>query len=296
VTAAAELLRANRRGIQYMAAAMACFVINDSIVKYTSQSMPATQLIFLRGLMASVIIFAVARATGATVQLSQMRRGWVAVRAGIDALGSIAYLVSLFHLPIANATAINMASPLFIALLAMLLLGERVDTRRWLAIGAGFAGVLMVIQPSGAGFNAYAWLCLSATVLHALRDLATRRVPPGTASIQITLATAIAVTLLAGALSLFEGWAPFAWSQLALLSVASAFLAAGYHLIIHSVRLGEISVIAPFRYTGLLCALVLGWLIWGDVPNLLAWAGIALLIGAGLYMLHRERGRVARGG
>jgi drug/metabolite transporter (DMT)-like permease len=274
-----------------MVAAMACFIVNDALVKVASASMPAAQLIFVRGLMATLLVLAVARATGATLRPAQLATGWVAGRAAIDAVASVAYLVSLFHLPIANATAINMASPLFIVALAVPLLGERVDARRWAAVAAGFAGVLLVIQPKAEGFNAFALLCLGATLLHALRDLATRRIAPGIPSIAVTLATAVAVTLLAGVLSAVQGWASAGPRELALLACASVFLAGGYHLIIRSTRAGDVSAIAPFRYTGLLWALVLGWAVWGDVPDPLAWAGIAMLIAAGLYLIRRERGR-----
>ncbi len=289
---AGGVLRENRRGIQFMVAAMACFVINDTLVKLASESMPAAQLIFLRGAMASVMVFALAQATGATVRLAEIARGWVAVRALIDGLATLTYLVALFNMPIANATAINMASPLFITVLAVLVLGEKVDASRWFAIALGFVGVTLVIQPRVEGFNAFALLCLFATFLHAVRDLVTRRIGAAVGSIAITLSTAVVVTLLAGAASLVEGWRAFGVDELLLLGAAAVFLASGYYFIIRSTRAGEFSVIAPFRYSGLLAALVLGWAVWGDVPNSVAWGGIALLLAAGLYLVYCERVRM----
>ena len=288
---AAALLRANRRGILAMTAAMACFIANDSLVKYASQSMPTAQLIFVRGVMATLLVLAVARGLGATRRIGDALSRPVLLRAAVDALATVLYLASLFELPIANATAINLASPLFIAVLAVLFLHEQVGWRRWAAIGVGFIGVLLVIQPRAQGFNVFALVCLAATVCHAVRDLLTRRIPAGIPSILITLTTAVAVTLLAGALSLVEGWRPFGLFEFALLALASVFLAGGYYAIIDAMRHGEVSLVAPFRYTGLLWALILGFLIWGDVPNALAWGGIALLVGSGLYVLHRERVR-----
>ena len=285
--------RDNRRGIRLMVLAMACFIVNDVLVKFVSQSLPAGQLIFLRGLMATVLVLAFMRVTGAPVQPRQLAGGWVAVRAGLDALATLSYLVSLFNLPIANATAINMGTPLFITLIAVLWLRHRVGPRQWLAIAAGFAGVLLVIQPRADGFNAFAWLCLGSTVLHALRDLVTLRIPRDVASIGVTLATAVAVTVLAGLVSLLQGWAELTGRQLGLLGAAAVFLASGYQLIIRATRSGDLSVVAPFRYSGLLMAVLLGWVVWGDVPNALAWAGIALVLGAGLYLLRNE-GRRAR--
>lgn len=286
------LLAANRRGIGWMCVAMGLFIVNDTIVKYVSQSMPTTQLIFVRGLMASVLIFAVARALGATRRIHEITRGTVAVRALVEAFASLLYLWALFNMPIANATAINLASPLIITVLAVIFLREPVGWRRWSAIAAGFAGVLLVIQPAGEGFNVFALVCLLGTFFHAVRDLLTRRIEPGIPSILISLSTAIAVGVLAGVLSIFEGWQSFGLRELALLACAAVFLAGGYYAIIQCMREGEMSLIAPFRYTGLLWAVVLGFAVWGDVPNALAWSGITLLIGSGIYVLHRERVRV----
>lgn len=291
-TAEGAAAAANRRGIRLMVAAMACFVVNDALVKFVSQSLPAGQLIFVRGLMATALVLAVMRltvmrGTGAAVPLRRLAGGWVALRALLDGLASLTYLISLFHLPLANATAINMASPLFITLAAVWWLRQRVGPLQWLAVAAGFAGVLLVIQPRAEGFNAFAWLCLLGTVLHAARDLVTLRIASDVPSIGVTLATAVMVTLQAGLLMLAEGLVPMNAAQLALLAAAAAFLASGYQLIIRATRAGSISVVAPFRYSGLLLAVAIGWAVWGEVPNALAWAGIALMLGAGLYLLRR---------
>ena len=286
------LRAANRRGVLAMAAGMASFVSNDALVKFVSQSLPAFQLIFIRGVFATLLLLAISRALGATPQFRTLADRKVLLRAGFDAFATITYLTSLFHLPIGNATAINMATPLFITLFAVIAFKERVEAGRWLAVATGFVGVLLIVQPSGAAFNAYALLCLGGTLLHAARDLTTRVIDRGIPSILITVSTALAVTLLSGVLSLlFDEWKPVSGGQLALLAGASVFLSGGYFLLTVAMRGGEMSFIAPFRYAGLLFALVLGFLVWGDVPNTLAWWGIALLVAAGLYVLHGERSR-----
>lgn len=277
--------RDNRPGIRLMVVSMACFIVNDTLVKFVSQSLPAGQLIFMRGLMATALVLAFMRVTAAPVRPATIAHRWVVVRSVLDALATLTYLVSLFNLPIANATAINMATPLVITLIAVLALGHRVGPAQWGAVALGFTGVLLVIQPRADGFNAFAWLCLGATVLHALRDLATLRIPREVPSIGVTLATAVAVTVLAGLVSLVQGWRTPTATQVGLLVAAAAFLASGYQLLIRATRSGDISVIAPFRYSGLLMAVAFGWVVWGDVPNALAWAGIALVLGAGLYLL-----------
>lgn len=282
---------ANRRGIVCMVGAMGCFVTNDALVKFASQSMPSAQLIFIRGFMSVLLVLAVAHALGATTRLREATRGWVALRALVDAIATMLYLGSLFHLPIGNATAINLAAPLFMTMFAALFMAERVRGARWLAVGFGFLGVLLVIQPRAEGFNAWALVCLLGTLFHAARDLMTRRIHAGIPSILITLATAVAVTVVSGVGSLLQGWRPFGLFEFGLLALASVFLTGGYYFIINSMRHGEMTLVAPFRYSGLLFALVLGYAVWGEVPNTLAWFGIALLIGSGLYVLVSEKRR-----
>lgn len=289
---------ANRRGILAMSLSMACFIANDAMVKLVSQSLPGAQLIFIRGVFATVLLIGVTTAMGAWRTAPGEPAPWqhlsqrsVLLRAFFDATASMTYLFALFHLQLGIATAINMATPLVITVMAIVLLGERVSMARWLAIAVGFTGVLLVVQPSPAGVNGWALVCLAGTLLHASRDFTTRLIPRSVPSILITLSTAVAVSLLSGVASIFEGWKPADARQIGLLATASVFLSAGYYLLTAAMRGGEMSVIAPFRYTGLLFALTLGWLLWGDIPNALAWAGIGLLVAAGLYMLHSERQR-----
>jgi drug/metabolite transporter (DMT)-like permease len=283
------LRAANRRGVLAMAAGMASFVANDSLVKYVSEGLPASELIFLRGVFASLLLLVIVHRMGISGRIVALRDRRVLLRALLDALGTVTYLVSLFHLPIANATAINMAAPLFITVFAVFAFRERVDGGRWAAIAAGFAGVLLVVQPAGSAFNGYAVLCLGGALLQAGRDLMTRTIDRGIPSILITLSTAASVLVLAVVWGLFEGWQPVSWRQLALLALSSVFLSGAYFLVTVAMRAGEMSLIAPFRYTGLLFAIGIGYVVWGDVPNVLSWTGIALLVAAGLYILHGGR-------
>ena len=284
----AKLAADNRRGIIYLSASMALFIANDGLTKYVSATLPTGQLIFLRGVMSILLVLAVAQALGVLPKIKLAFAPRVLLRALIDATATMLYLASLFHLPIGNATAINLASPLFMIVFAVLFLGEGISLTRALAIGAGFFGVLLVIQPRADAFNAWALVCLFGTLFHAARDLLTRRIPAGIPSILITLSTAIAVTLISGTISVVEGWRAFSALDLLMLGLAAAFLSGGYYFIISSMRAGEMSLIVPFRYSSLLFALLLGYFIWDEVPNALAWGGIALLIGSGLYLLMKN--------
>lgn len=281
----------NRRGIVTMTGAMVFFVVNDALVKWVSADLSTPQLIFVRGVMTSALLLALAGWMGQLQHWRTTLTRSVPARALIDSLASFTYLTAVFHMPLGNATAINLAGPLFLTLMAVFFLKEKVSLARWGLIVLGFAGVLLVVQPRMGGFNAYAWLCLFAAVLHAGRDFLTRLVPAQVPSLLITLSTAVMVTVLAGLWSLFEPWQAMRAAHLWQLLAASLCLAAGYHLLTLSMRLGEMSVIGPFRYSGLLVALVLGYLLWGDVPNLLAWCGIGLVVAAGLGLLQSERRR-----
>ncbi len=290
-------IAANRKGIVAICLAMGLFIANDALVKYVSASLPAAQLIFIRGLFATSLLLVAAMVMGVvgpkalslTDAWQQLTQRPVLARAALDALATMAYLTSLFHLPIGNASAINMASPMFIAVYAAVVWREQVSLGRWLAIAVGFVGVLLIVQPAADAFNAWSLLCLFATLLHTARDLITRKIALTVPSILITLTTSTAVVLLTGPWSLLQGWAPVNANQLGLLAAASVFLSAAYYMVIVGMRSGELSLVAPFRYTALVYALLLGWLIWGEVPNAMAWSGIVLLVTAGLAMLRPRR-------
>ncbi len=282
----------NRRGVIAMSVGMASFVLNDSLVKYVSDSLPPSQLIFLRGLLAvlGLTLLCVYMGTFKNPDntFSALRDRWVLVRSCLDGLASLVYLTAMFHMPLANATAINMATPLLIALLSGLLLGVRVSLGNWLIIATGFAGVLLVVQPQADGFNQWAWVCLGGTLLHALRDISMRFVPSQIPSMIVTLSTATTATLMAGVWSLWQDWAVVSMTSWACLGGAAVLLSTGYFLLIQSTRSADLTVVAPFRYVGLLTAVVMGFVVWGDIPNPMAWCGMVLLVGAGLMMLRKH--------
>jgi drug/metabolite transporter (DMT)-like permease len=280
---------ANRRGVLATIAAMAFFLGNDTCIKLVSESLPTAQIIFLRGTVAILVLSLLAKFAFGLNDTKTFISGWkhaaVLWRALVDALATLCYLVALFNMPIGNATAINMAVPIFIACGAAVWMHEQISLWRWCLVLAGFLGVMLVIQPRAEGFNAYAWLCLIATALHAVRDLLTRRIPSTISSIVVTMATAIAVTAFAGMFTLLQRWVPMSAMQVFLITLAALLLAAGYLLMVMSMRAGDVSFIAPFRYSALPMALAIGYSVWGDVPNALAWFGILLLISAGVAML-----------
>ncbi|MSQ66341.1 MAG: DMT family transporter [Limnohabitans sp.] len=283
----------NRHGVIAMSAGMVSFVMNDTLVKFVSHTLPAAQLIFLRGLLSVAILLLLARLTDPQALSREWRQHmvqrWVLARSLLDGAASLVYLSALFHMPLGNATAINMSTPLLIALLSGLLLGVHVSLRNWLIIGLGFAGVLMVVQPQAEGFNAWAWVALCGTCLHAMRDMCVRFIPPQVPSNMIAAGTALTATVMAGIWGLWIDWVAVSSLHWLMMAAASLFLSGGYFCLILATRMADMSVIAPFRYMGLLTAVVAGFVIWGDVPNAMAWCGMVLLVGAGLLMLRLNR-------
>ena len=283
----------NRQGIAALCLAMAFFLTNDTLVKLASVQIGIFQSLFLRGALASIVLTGLAWRMGAFRLSPGWRHPTVLWRAGIDALASMVYMAGLVQLPLANATAINLATPLFITVLAVLVLRERVDALRWGLIISGFVGVLLVVQPQVDGFSGYAWLCVLGTMLHAVRDLITRRIPAGIPSALVTQTNAVAAMALGGVMCLGQPWQPVAGRPALYLALAAVCLCLAYSLMVRATRQSELSVVAPFRYTGLLYALLGGYWVWGEVPNAWAWSGIALLVSSGLVMLQRERLRAA---
>lgn len=278
----------NLRGILAMLAAMFFFVTNDTFVKLASEQLGTPQIILIRGSIACVFVGLLAWATGAFRTLP--RRGWRAM--GLRTVGEIGgtalFLTALFHMKIANATAILQAMPLVMTVLSALILGEVVRWRRWMAVIAGFLGMLLVVQPGTAGFNAYALFAVASLAFAALRDLASRFLPAEVPSLFVAFVSMVAVTIAGGLWSLTEPWKPVSGEVLVYLACAAVLLSGAFYFITEGMRHGEVSVVAPFRYSIILIAILLGYLVWGQLPDLMASAGIVLIIASGLYVFYRE--------
>jgi len=279
-----------------MTLAMSVFMLNDAMVKTLSVSLPVSQVVLIRGLFAVAFLVLVGRGAifspvaGSSGEIWTRRTiGLVLLRGVLEGFATLAYIVSLFHLPLANVASINMAAPLFLTLIAATWLKTPVSPLGWLATLTGFTGVMLIIQPSAANFNAWGWLCLASTVVQAVRDLMTQRIPYNVPSQAITLVVALSVTAGGGLIGLWQDFQPLTAQAVALMAGAGLCIAIGYYCLVMATRVGDPTVVAPFRYSGLLLALVLGWLLWDQVPNLLAWLGIGLLLSAGAYLLRTVR-------
>jgi drug/metabolite transporter (DMT)-like permease len=282
----------NSRGILAMSASVVAFVFNDAMVKLAAETMPAVQAIGVRGIFATLWCGLALLLTGSWRRLSGAVHPQVLLRALLEAAASFLFFIALFHIPFAIATAVNLSTPLIVTVLAVLVLKENVRWRRWSAVIVGFVGVLLVIQPRPGDINAWTWMVLLASVAGAARDVLSRFLPASLPTLVVSFTTAIVVATGGCAWAFIEGWQPMTERAVGLLLVSSLLLALAYQLVILALRSrAEFSVMASFRYASILWALAIGYVVWGDVPNALALFGIAMIVGAGLYILQRERAR-----
>jgi drug/metabolite transporter (DMT)-like permease len=280
----------NRHGILAMSGAVVVFIFNDALIKLASEAMPSIQALGLRSCFATLWCVLALRARGELRAVPLLTNRWVALRGLLEGVSAIGYFVALAHLPFAITTAINLSAPLFLAALAVLLLGEIVGWRRWTAIAVGFVGVLMVIQPRPGDVNIWTWLVVLTSFIGALRDVTARWVPQRVPTLVVSLSSALTLAVVGCVWTTLVGWQPVHLRSGLLVLSASVLIVAGYQFLMIALRSGaEFSVIGSFRYGSVLWALVIGYTLWGDVPNLLAFLGIAVVVGAGLYILHRER-------
>ena len=280
----------NTRGILAMSASVVVFIFNDALIKLAAESVPSIQAIGVRGVFATLWCALALLASGAWRQIGAAAHPYVLLRGLLEAAAAIVYLVALFHIPFAIATAVNLSTPLVLTVLAVLMLREDVRWRRWSAVILGFAGVLLVIQPRPGDLNTWTWVALVGTFIGAFRDVLTRYLPPGVPTLVVSFTTAITVAIAGCGGALLEGWQPMSGHALGFIVASSLLLATGYQLLVVALRSGaEISVIGSFRYGSILWAIAIGYVVWGDVPNAVALLGIAVIVGAGLYILHRER-------
>ena len=287
----------NMRGILYMNISMFAFTLNDTFVKAATESLPLFEVIFLRGLLSSLTLMALARVTQGGLHLwpaGPDRRvlGWRTVG---EIGATLLFLLALTQMPLADLSAIMQFLPIAVTLAAALILREPIGWRRMIAILIGFAGVMMIIRPGAAAFDVNALMGLGSVAFVVLRDLSTRQFSRALPSVTPALWAALAVTTMGLAGMLFQGAVLPDLREALLILGAAAFLIVGYLFAVMVMRVGDIGVVAPFRYMALLWAILLGWLLFGTLPDAWTLRGAAVVVASGIYILLRERSlRLAR--
>ena len=273
-----------------MALSMLAFVLNDGLMKAVFDSMSIYQAIFLRGLITVPLIVLLAWHKGELiVSIAPRNRLLLTLRVAAEVGATVGFLTALKHMPLANVTAILQALPLTVTMAAALFLGEKVGWRRWLAIAIGLAGVLIIIRPGMESFSVYSIWALVAVGCVTIREIVTRKLSADLPSLPVALATAIAIGGLGAVMLPAVEWAALSASALSLICGASLAIIGGYLFSVMTIRIGDIGFVAPFRYTAMVWALILGLLMFGEIPDMPTITGTVIIILTGLYLLHRER-------
>ena len=270
-----------------MVAGSALLSLNDALLKWLATDLPVGQILFVRGCFALSLIALLAWHLGRRARLRIINFPAQIARALLTVASTFAFITGLRYMPLAEAIAIAFAGPLFVTLLAALLLREQVGWRRWSAVVVGFCGVLIMLRPAGGALNWAVLLPLGASFGGALRDIITRKMSFTESSVATLGFTTLIVTL-AGLCTLPIGWQPLREFDIGLLALGSIVVTSAHFLLIETFRLAEASLVAPFKYLSIVWGTLYGFLIWGDVPGFWVWLGSALLIGSGLYIFYRE--------
>jgi drug/metabolite transporter (DMT)-like permease len=292
VTISTEFLlssaRANRRGMFALAGAMAVFAINDMILKLIAQHYPLGEVLTVRGLIASALVALFLVGSGQVFALRMASRPIILARTALDGAAMVLFTTALINMPLAELSAINLVSPLIITAMAVIFFREEVGWRRWAAISIGFIGTLFIVKPTPSAFNAWALLGIACAFAGASRDIITRRLDPRIPTLVISLMAAAGSAVIGAIMGLFEQWRPMALHDVGMLAISAAFVSIGHFLIVVAFRGVDVAAIAPFRYTLLIWAGICGYLAFGELPDRPAIFGSALIVGSGLYALHRE--------
>tara|TARA_R110002094_G_scaffold202623_1_gene173760 strand:+ start:218 stop:1123 length:906 start_codon:yes stop_codon:yes gene_type:complete len=280
----------NLRGAAFMTGSMVAFTVNDTFLKGLSLDIPLAQTLFVRGVGTTLFLLMISYFMG-QLRFDFSRKDWllILIRAAAEIAAAYLFLTALFHMPIANVSAIMQVMPLSVALAAAVFFREPLGWRRVLAIAVGFGGVLLIVRPGTEGFNIYSAYVLAAVVCVTVRDLAARRLSRSVPSTMVAVIASAAVALSGGGLTAASDWVTLdqsAWLN----TIGAMFMVVlGYLFSVTAMRIGEIGFVAPFRYASLIAALILGYLVFGDWPRNITLLGAFIVVATGMFTLYREQ-------
>lgn len=266
----------------------AVLTLNDGLIKLLAGTYPTGELLFIRGIFVWpwILLFVMRRGGFASLRIRNIKGQ--ALRGCCVIAGAFLFITGLRHLALADAIAIAFTGPLFITAMAPLVLREKVGWRRWLAVMAGFAGVLFMLRP---GSDTLQWAIvfpLGAAICGGLRDLVTRRIAGTETTVAVLAVTTTAVLLAGLATAPFVDWVQPRPADIATFAASGALIAVAHSLMIEAFRRGEATLVAPFKYSALLWATLIGYLMFGELPDTWTLIGAVVIVLTGLYVLHRE--------
>ncbi|MGH6914499.1 MAG: DMT family transporter [Geminicoccales bacterium] len=279
--------RAGWQAILAICLGVVCLVVNDALAKWLTAHYGPLQIVFVRNLLAMPMIAAIVLSIGGRAAL-RSRHLWIhALRALLLVGGSYTFFLGLRALPLAEATSLIFAAPIFITALSVPLLREHVGWRRWAAVAAGFAGVLVIVRPGAAAFQPASVLVVATAVFYALVMISARWIDRGE-DVWTMMFYVVLFPMLFSGLIVFTAWQTPQLPHLPFFLGMAVFGTLGMTLISQAFRLAPAAIVAPFDYTALIWASLLGWLVWGEIPGVWTYAGAAVIIASGIYIVVRE--------
>ena len=281
---------ANLKAIVFLSVSMAFFAFDDMFIKLASSEIGVGQILTVQSVLSILYFGSLARRKGQRITRAALLSPAIVLRHAGDVGGAVCFVIALSLMPISNASAILQAAPLAVTLGAALFLRETVGWRRWSAISVGFFGVLLVIRPGMEGFDTASLFALATVVGLAIRDLGTRVIPHTIPTEIIALVVSCLFLVTAVVLqSVMSPWQLMSWQTTAYVLSASICGILGVHLITIALRIGEISLVAPFRYVRIVMAILIGMVVFGERPDMYTFIGTGLIVSSGLYTLYREQ-------
>ena len=282
----------NLTGILLMLAAMALFAVEDLFLKLAAADLPIGQIILISGALGLPVFVGMAWRQGQGILVKDALQPAVIARNLGEMVAAAAYVAALAVVPLGTVASVLQALPLFMTMGAAMVYGETVGWRRWTAILVGFAGVLLVIQPGAEGFRVEALLVLISVAGIVVRDLASRAIPARVTTAQVSAWGLMSVTVLGlGMIAATGDVRGVTGTEALVLLGAVVFGTAGYWAVTAATRTGEVSVVAPFRYSRLVFSMGIGVVFLAERPDPLTLVGAAIIVGSGLYAFARERAR-----
>ncbi|MDO4708678.1 MAG: DMT family transporter [Pseudomonadota bacterium] len=279
----------SHRAVWLMLAALLAFAVMDAAMKQLSSHYPPLQVSALRGFasLPLVLLWAVSRYGWAS--LKPVNTGLHLLRAGFGILMLGGFVYGLSQLPLSTAYAIFFVAPLMVTVLAVWLLGEQVGPRRWSAIAIGFVGVLVILRPGVGNFSWAALAVVVAALAYAANVISVQVLSRTDSTPAMVVWFLLLLGLAAGAMAL-PGWVAIASMQeLGVIALMGLFGALGQVAVTEAFRLGEASKIAPLEYSALLWTVLIDLMVWRTLPDAITWAGAAIIVASGLYLLRREK-------
>lgn len=275
------------RAIVLMVLGVGCLSINDALIKWLSSGLGVGQILGMRGVLVILLYGAFISYFKGPGVFRMVNPKAHALRGGFLVISAYTFVSGLSLLPLADAFALSFAGPLFMVVIAIFFLGEKVGWRRWVAVTIGFLAVLIMLQPGSDAFQLAALFPLIAALSGAIRDAFTRRMAAAETTHSILLSGTAAVTL-GGFASVPFGWLMPSLIDGGILLATAVMQCLAHYLMIEAFRFGETSLLAPFKYSSLVWGLLLGLLVWGEFPATYILIGAAIITASGIYIAHRE--------